>query len=79
MSTKTNTTKTTAYGTKVYGSSDDLIEVEGEVRGEVCSYGTDDRDQGVLLFFSDGTVLEVKYGKLDDAIWGITLHELPNH
>ena len=58
-------------GTKVYGASDDLIEVEGEITGEVGCYGTDDRDKGVLLMFSDGTVLEVKYGKNDEAIWQV--------
>ena len=61
--------------TKVYGASDDLIEFEGDVSGEVSKYGTDDDNQGVLLFFSDGTILEVKYGKLGRAIWGVTLHK----
>jgi hypothetical protein len=60
--------------TKVYGSSDDLIEVEGgKCAGEVGCYGTDDREHGVLLLFSDGTLLEVKYGKNDDAIWEVKL------
>lgn len=57
--------------TKVYGASDDLIEVEGDVTGEVDCYGTDEREKGVLLCFSDGTVLEVKYGKNDEALWEI--------
>lgn len=61
--------------TKVYGASDDLIEFEGDVSGEVGKYGTDDNASGVLVFFSDGTILEVKYGKLGRAIWGITLHK----
>jgi hypothetical protein len=59
--------------TKVYGTSDDLIEFEGGVYGEVGCYGTDDADHGVLLIFSDGTLLEVKYGKGGEAIWGIVL------
>src|SRR5690554_5245745 len=59
--------------TKVYGCSDDLIEVEGEVTGEVGCYGTDDRDQGVLLVFSDNTLLEVKYGKAGMAVWEVRL------
>jgi hypothetical protein len=58
---------------KVYGASDDLIEFEGDVYGEVGCYGTDDEEHGVLVMFSDGTILEVKYGKLDLGIWGITL------
>ncbi len=59
--------------TKVYGASDDLIEIEGDIRDEVNCYGTDDQDKGVLLCFSDGTVLEVKYGKNDDGIWEVKL------
>ena len=60
--------------TQVYGASDDLIECDGDVRGEVGAYGTDKKEHGVLVVFNDGTVLEVKYGKLDAALWGITLH-----
>jgi hypothetical protein len=60
---------------KVYGCGDDLIEFDGDVHGEVSSYGTDDRDKGVLVFFSDGTISEVKYGKDGKGIWGITLKE----
>lgn len=59
--------------TKVYGASDDLIEFEGDFSGEVGCYGTDGDDHGVLVFFSDGTILEVKYGKNDAAIWGVSL------
>ena len=59
--------------TKVYGASDDLIEFEGDVYGEVGNYGTSTREHGELVIFSDGTLLEVKYGKADMAIWGITL------
>jgi len=59
--------------TKVYGSSDDLIEFDGDVSGEVCKYGTDERERGVLLIFSDGTWLEAKYGKHGEWIWEIKL------
>lgn len=59
--------------TRIYGASDDLIEFDGDVRGEVGCYGTDDRDQGVLVMCSDGTVLEVKYGKSDEGIWEVKL------
>lgn len=55
--------------TKVYGASDDCIEFEGDVYGEVTCFGTDDRDRGVLIVFSDGTVLEAKFGKF----WGMAL------
>lgn len=60
-------------GTRIHGRSDDLIEFHGDVYGEVGCVGTDDREQGVLLMCSDGTVLEVKYGKGGLAIWGVTL------
>jgi hypothetical protein len=60
-------------GTKVYGASDNLIEFEGDVVGEVGCYGTDDREHGVLLVFSDGTLLETKYGKGGLAIWEVKL------
>jgi hypothetical protein len=59
--------------TKIYGSSDDLIEFEGDVCGEVGCYGTDDKEHGILVMCSDGTYLEVKYGKLGEAIWEVKL------
>ena len=60
-------------GTKIYGSSDDLIEIEGDIDEEIGNYGTDDRETGNLLAFSDGTILDVKYGKPTGGIWAITL------
>ena len=59
--------------TRIYGASDDLVEFDGDYKGEVGSYGTDDRDSGVLVVCSDGTVAEVKYGKGGRGIWGIQL------
>lgn len=59
--------------TKVYGCSDDLIEFDGDVHGEVSCYGTDRQEHGVLVIFSDGSLLEIKYGKMDMGIWGIQL------
>ncbi len=59
--------------TKIYGDSDDLIEFEGDFTGEVGCYGTDDREQGVLVYVSDGTILEVKYGKGGAGIWEVKL------
>jgi hypothetical protein len=63
--------------TRIYGSSDDLIEIEGEdVEGEVGFYGTDeDSSAGVLLVCSDGTLLAAKYGKGGRGIWGLTIFE----
>jgi hypothetical protein len=61
--------------TRVYGASDDLIEFEGDVRGEVGFYtATDSEDAECLLFFSDGTILGIRYGKADAGIWAIAVH-----
>lgn len=57
--------------TTVFGSSDDLIEFEGDLYGEVNCYGTDDNEKGVLVMFSDGTLLDVGYCKHHSGIWGI--------
>ena len=59
--------------TEVYGSSDDNVCFDGDFGGEVGCYGTADREQGVLVVMSDGTLLEVKYGKGGRGIWGIEL------
>jgi hypothetical protein len=63
---------TDSKGTRVYGASDDLIEFEGDLRGEVGCHGTDDdEDMGVLLAFSDGTILTARYGKNGEGIWAL--------
>lgn len=54
--------------TKIYGASDDLIEVEGDVSGE-CGGG----DESTLLVCSDGTLLEIRYGKASLGVWQITV------
>lgn len=59
--------------TRVYGASDDLIEFEGDFTGEVGCYGTDDDERGVLVVLSDGSLLEVKYGKGGRGIWAVSL------
>lgn len=51
----------------VYGASDDLIEVEGDIEGEF--YLKDD-DAGDLLAFSDGTILRMRYA--ESGVWRIT-------
>ena len=48
--------------TKIYGCSDDLIEFEGDVSGEVCA-------DKALLICSDGTLLSIIYES--DGIWTI--------
>ena len=59
--------------TEVYGSSDDNVSFEGDFGGEVGCYGTDSREKGVLVVMSDGTLLEVKYGKGGRGIWEVKL------
>jgi len=62
--------------TKIYGRSDDLIEFEGDVEGEVGVFLED--DEAALVIFTDGTILEVKYGKPQGGIWAITtVHKGP--
>lgn len=61
--------------TKVYGASDDLIEFEGGVSGEVVFYSRHDADEKALVMLSDGTVLKVGYGKEGKAIWCIEVVE----
>ncbi len=58
-------------GTKVYGTSDDLIEFEGDVDGEVMvSSGSPS-----LLMFNDGTILTINYGADGLAIWKIVVQK----
>lgn len=52
----------------ITGSSDDLIEIEGEFREEFNVY-TDDQKDGFLLAVSDGTLLNINYDQ--DGIWRI--------
>ena len=59
--------------TKVYGASDDLIEFEGDFRGEAAARDSEKDEPGTLVVMSDGTVMDVKYGKGDEGIWAITL------
>jgi hypothetical protein len=49
---------------KVYGASDDLIEIDGDIREE---FNTHD---GILLF-SDGTMLEVRFNGM--GLWKISV------
>lgn len=59
---------------QIYGRSDDLIEFIGDVCGEVGCYGTDEDGRGVLVICSDGTLLDVKYGKPGNGgVWAVTL------
>jgi len=49
----------------IYGASDDLIEIEGDITDEFNVYLNG--DETVLLAVSDGTLLRVKYD--EDGIW----------
>lgn len=49
---------------KIYGASDDLIEVEGSVREEFSA-----NDEQNYLAFSDGTLLSVRYDR--EGFWRI--------
>lgn len=51
---------------EIYGASDDLIEIEGDIREEFTAY---DEDDGTYLGFSDGTVLHVVFDR--DGVWRI--------
>lgn len=51
--------------TKIFGHNDDLVEIEGDVRGEINVYDTE-----VLIICSDGTVLIAEYGKA--GIWKLS-------
>lgn len=50
----------------VYGASDDLIEVEGDVEAEFTFFHA---DRGSLLTLSCGVVLNIDY--TDDGVWRI--------
>ena len=51
--------------TTIYGCSDDLIELEGQLHEELNPRG----DEPSLLAFSDGTLLQMWYD--EDGIWRI--------
>ena len=55
--------------TRIYGTSDDLIEVVGDQTDEFDRYRTVTR-----LVVSDGTALEICYGKPDvGGVWAIAV------
>ncbi len=60
--------------TKIYGASDDLIEFNGDIKGEVGAYNSNPDDPR-LVVLSDGTVLSIYYGKDDKGVWSVTVLE----
>lgn len=56
--------------TKIYGCSDDLIEIRGDIDDEIGAYMA----QGKGLLLSDGTVLECSYPKAPRlGVWGFNV------
>jgi len=51
---------------KIYGASDDLIEIDGDIEGEFSYY---DEDEPAYIGFSDGTVLKIFYD--ETGLWKI--------
>jgi hypothetical protein len=58
-----------AMGIKIYGASDDLIEIEGDIQEEFNVYLRDEHDSRILAV-SDGTLLRINYDA--DGIWRLT-------
>jgi hypothetical protein len=60
----------------IFGSSDDLIEAEGEYEGEYGAYDPDPQNP-VFLKCDDGTELTISYGKIVNGIeigvWAINI------
>lgn len=50
----------------IHGASDDLIEIEGDIREEF-NWTSNDPEEKRVLAFSDGTLLSVKYD--ENGIW----------
>lgn len=53
---------------EIYGASDDLIEIEGDIQEE---FNPSDCEEPCLLAFSDGTLLQIQYGVGGTALWRI--------
>ena len=53
--------------TKIYGASDDLIEIEGDISEEANHYNAKD----ISIQISDGTIAKITYDK--DGNWKIEL------
>lgn len=55
--------------TKIYGASDDLVEIEGAFSDEIDCYET--AEKGLSIHCSDGTIGRISY----DGEWIITLEQ----
>lgn len=54
----------------IYGASDDLIEVEGDIREEFSPYQEHGEESRKYLAFSNGTVISILFSS--DGVWRIT-------
>ena len=60
---------------KIYGYSDDLIEVENSNYFKNKAPEIDCYDTAARLYFTDGTVIRMQYGKPEGAIWEIKIEK----
>ncbi len=58
-------------GTIIYGESEETIWFRGEFSGQISHYGTDVNETGILIAFSDGTILHVQYSMILQSVWSI--------
>ena len=58
---------------RIYGASDDLVEIEGSEyqENEIGCF-----EVKVRIWFEDGTVILVSYGKQDLAVWSIVIEKV---
>ena len=62
------------YRNKVYGFSDDLVEIEGSDSIEICTW--DNSDNEAVIEFDDGTRIIVGYHKQDAPVWYIIVDKV---
>lgn len=58
---------------RVYGSSDDIVEIEPS--GTVKASEIDCYDKDVRITFKDGTVIRIGYGKPGRGIWYVRVEK----
>lgn len=63
---------------KVYGYSDDLVEVENSNYFKNKASEIDCFESGVRIHFEDGTKIRIQYGKAEGAIWDIVVEKVGN-
>ena len=52
---------------RIYGASDDIVEIEGDIIEEFSLYKNDDGNRKWVFAISDGTLLGIEY----DGLWRI--------